>query len=262
MLSYVAGVADPEEAAQAEMMLSAAGPAAQADYAEALAVFHAIPLGLTQIMPPVSIRDALFGRIAADVSADDRATAPLSTAPLSIDTPVPGYASRFRWPVYVSSGLAACLAVALSMSLWNYREVETRNQQLADRNSNISATLAGSQAVMRSPHLTLASMETQDKSNQSFGRVLFCPVTKQYQVNVYGLKPLPPGKAYELWLITPDQRKVPAGMFVVDERGTGTLIANPRHRVDAANAAVTDEPAEGSDTPTGSIHLVGALPTR
>ncbi|HEX8322596.1 MAG TPA: anti-sigma factor [Tepidisphaeraceae bacterium] len=282
MLLYVAGAADPEESVRAEQLLSSASPDAQAAYAEALSLFHAVPLGLTAVLPPAAVGDALMKRVMADASAAAAPTMSFGSTSVAAgvandgrgathaSTPSTDYASRFRWPVYVTSGLAACLAVALTLSVWNNSKLSDQNARmsttlagLSAQNERMSTTLVGSQNVLRSPHLTLASMQTGDGTSKSFGRVLFCPVTRQYQVTVFNLKPLPPGKAYELWLITPDQRKVPAGLFTVDGQGTATIIAHPRQPVDvAANAAVTDEPAAGSDSPTGSIHLVGALPAQ
>ena len=163
----------------------------------------------------------------------------------------PSTATRLRWPIYVASGLAACLAVALTASLETNRRLESNNRQMA-------STLAGSQDVLRSSHVTLASLTTAtpsatvgDNATQSFGRVLFCPVTKHYQITVFNLRPLPAGRVYELWLITPDSRKVASGVFQVDDNGTATVMAEPEQQVDvAALAAVTDEPAGGSVQPT------------
>ena len=261
LLLYVAGVADADEAALIEAKLCSGCPTTNGAYVEALAVFHAMPLGLTCIDPPANVRHAILGRVTVDCAKIKAAGNNASDNSVS-------YATRFRWPVYVSSGLAACLAVGLSISVWNNRQLEARNaelavdsQQLAERVSQMSATLTTGRQVLSSPHVSLARMQTgAGKADKTFGRVLFCPVTRQYQVTVYGLAPLPPNKAYELWLITPDGRKVPAGTFVVNNDGTATVTAHASEPVDvAANAAITDEPAAGSSQPTGSIQLIAAL---
>ncbi|MDB5325422.1 MAG: putative anti-sigma factor [Phycisphaerales bacterium] len=262
LLLYVAGAADADEIAFIEAKLCSGCPTTNGAYVEALAVFHAMPLGLTCIDPPASVRHAILGRVTVDCSKIN------SAGGLAGDSQ--SYATRFRWPVYVSSGLAACLAVGLTISVWNNRQLESRNaelaidsQQLSERVSQMSATLTTGRQVLSSPHVSLARMKTMadaGKPDKTFGRVLFCPVTRQYQVTVYGLAPLPPNKAYELWLITPDGRKVPAGTFVVNTDGTATVTAHASEPVDvAANAAITDEPAAGSAQPTGSIQLIAAL---
>ena len=255
---YVAGVADADETARAEALLSSASPSAAATYAEALAVFHAMPFALDAVRPPASVFESLMSRVEAD---RPKTVAPVFAAPSPMKIgPTPDYVSKMRWPVYVASGLAACLAVALSLSVWNATQLAAKERRLSETNARMATTLEDSKEVLRSPNVSLASLQTSDKTDKSFGRVLFCPVTRQYQVTVFGLPPLPPGKAYELWLITPDQRKIPAGMLALDENGTATVMAQPQQKVDvAALAAITDEPAAGSLTPTGSIRLAGAL---
>jgi anti-sigma-K factor RskA len=74
---------------------------------------------------------------------------------------------------------------------------------------------------------------------------------------------LPPAgrdRTYELWLITDDDRKVPAGTFDVDTEGSGMLrLEIPEGVGTIVAAAVTDEPAGGSAQPTGTIRLLGVI---
>lgn len=238
MLLYVAGAATPEEAQTAEALLCSAAPGAQAEYAEAVALFHSIPLSLTPVEPPYKCCQTVMARVTAHVSPDGQTVS---------------YATRFRWPLYLSSGLAACLAVGLSVSMWNNRQLETRA-------SALSTTLDNTRAIASSPRLSLASLTNVDgTSNKSFARVLFCPISKRYQVIAYGLPALPDGKVYELWLMGADGRRMPAGTFQVNPDGSAIFVANCTQKMEAVKAAITDEPAAGSDEPTGSVHLVGAL---
>ena len=269
MLVYVAGCADDDEVARAELLLCDGTPMAVAAYAEAVAVFHHLPTTLTHVPPPQHCCDHLFGRVTANLSQDLSTSAssafvsPVGQSPFrtSGQAAPRSAVARLRWPIYVASGLAACLAVALTVSIMDNRRLESRNARMAD-------TLAESQTVLRSSHVSLASLTSggpagpvgDDTTNHTFGRVLFCPVTKHYMVSVFNLQSLPPGRAYELWLITPKGRKVPAGVFKVDDRGSATVPAVPVQAVDdVALAAVTEEPAGGSDQPTTTPVLAGPL---
>ena len=247
MMLYVAGAADADEAMAIEIWLGTGSPAAAALHAEACAVFNAIPFVLSPVEPPASVRHAVLGR----------ATAASQTArPADV-------AGRLRWPIYASTGLAACLAVALGAALWNNRVLERRAvalsanvEQLQDQNRQMVDT----QQLVRSPTLSMVSLKTQSPSaGTAGGRMLYCPVTRMYQITVFGMAALPATRAYELWLITADGRKLPAGTFTVNQDGTGALVSHPSVVAQATQAAVTDEPAGGSDTPTGIIHLAGAL---
>jgi anti-sigma factor RsiW len=74
------------------------------------------------------------------------------------------------------------------------------------------------------------------------------------------LKPLPEGKAYELWVIPANGKApVPAGIFRPDSVGTATLVLPPLPAGIAAKAfGVTIEKASGADSPTLPIILSGA----
>ena len=280
MLLYVSGAADADEIERAEALLSAARPAAAAAYAEALAVFHAVPLGLTPVQPPAHCRQSLLGRVTADLSqASPPALPAFSTAaafsPTSNASPPPmsiGLASRLQWPLYVTSGLAACLAVALTLTLATSRQLSARLAAMSERDERMSSTLETARQVMSSPRVTLASLTTREPAAVSnavattakpYGRVLFCPINRQYQFAVFNLRPLPAGRAYELWLIPQDGVPVPAGVFTVNADGSAMVVAQPARRVEnVMQVAVSDEPAGGSPSPTGGIHLAGPLPVQ
>jgi anti-sigma-K factor RskA len=73
------------------------------------------------------------------------------------------------------------------------------------------------------------------------------------------LNPLPPQKAYELWLIPTQGAPIPAGVFKPDARG-GAMVINPPlpARVEAKAFAITIEPEQGSTTPTMPIVMIGS----
>jgi anti-sigma-K factor RskA len=80
-------------------------------------------------------------------------------------------------------------------------------------------------------------------------------------VQVIDLTPPAPGREYELWFITEDQQKIPAGTFRVDASGYGIHEVDlPKELTDRVTvAAITDEPIGGVMVPTGQIHLAGKI---
>lgn len=72
--------------------------------------------------------------------------------------------------------------------------------------------------------------------------------------------PVPPaGRAYQLWLITPGDRKVSAGVFTPSRDGNAVATATyPLGADSLAAVAVTEERAGGVAAPTGEIVLLGA----
>lgn len=259
MLLYVAGVCDADETERAEALLSAANPVAAALLAEAVSVFHAVPFGLTPIEPPLHCRQSLFGRVTADVSST-------MTSPMSI-----GLASRLRWPLYVSSGLAACLAVALTMSLSNGREMARQMAAMSERDRGMQTTLATAREVMASPKVTLANLTTKEPTamesaatpaaSKPFCRALFCPISRRYTFGVYNLRPLPDDRKYEMWLLNDGRPPIPAAVFNVGEDGSALVVAQLGQATDTfRRVAITEEPANGSLQPTGRLHLAAELP--
>src|SRR5205814_116823 len=69
------------------------------------------------------------------------------------------------------------------------------------------------------------------------------------------LPPPPAGKVYELWAIA-GGKPLPAGLFTVDAEGKGSLAVAPLSGVATVEVfAVTLEPAEGVQSPTGAMYL-------
>ena len=73
------------------------------------------------------------------------------------------------------------------------------------------------------------------------------------------LNPLPPQKAYELWLIPMQGAPIPAGVFKPDAHGSA-MVMNPPNippGVEAKAFAITIEAEKGSRTPTMPIVMMG-----
>jgi anti-sigma-K factor RskA len=72
------------------------------------------------------------------------------------------------------------------------------------------------------------------------------------------LPPLPPRKAYELWLIPGQGAPIPAGVFKPDARGSATVVNPPLPAGTEAKAfAITVENEAGATAPTMPIIMMG-----
>jgi anti-sigma-K factor RskA len=73
------------------------------------------------------------------------------------------------------------------------------------------------------------------------------------------LPPLPPDRAYQLWLVRDGQR-VSGGVFRVDPEGYGWLkVRAPQALASYTRVGITVEPLGGSPGPTGARVLGGDL---
>jgi anti-sigma-K factor RskA len=74
---------------------------------------------------------------------------------------------------------------------------------------------------------------------------------------VSNLPPLPPGRVYQVWVVTA-QAPVSAGLLTPDASGGGSVyFETPVDILPPVAVAVTLEPAGGVPAPTGAAYLVG-----
>lgn len=83
----------------------------------------------------------------------------------------------------------------------------------------------------------------------------------QLIVQTNGLSPLEASEVYQVWLLK-DNSPIPAGAFVTDDKGNGTVIYtldSTETAIDWDTVAVTKEPERGNTTPEGEIVLSASL---
>jgi hypothetical protein len=265
MPEYVLGLLDPAEAAEVRAHLRSGCAKCAAALAEAETLLAQVPWSLPMPKPPAALRS----RVLAE------SIRPAARTPIVTSWKLP-----LAW--------AASLLLAVGGALWlsgreNARrlgELQARidalatvERDLAASRSQISSllnerrqtaeSLATAEAtidMMRADQLRLVTLAAAGpQPGQARARALWNQDTHQWQLIVTKLSPAKPGRVYELWFITPDQRKVPAGVFSVDAGGDAVMtVPVPRDIGAIAVAAVTDEPGLVL-TPTGDIHLAGTL---
>ena len=108
----------------------------------------------------------------------------------------------------------------------------------------------------------IVSMAGTGPQPQAAARIFWDEPRGVWHVYAANMKPSDPGRTYQLWFITPDEKKVSAGTFDVGRQGVGEIVVIlPRELGPIALAAVTEEPSGGVPQPTGAIQLVGKLGT-
>jgi anti-sigma-K factor RskA len=178
---------------------------------------------------------------------------------------LPQPSSRLRIPWWASLGwIAAAGLVGIVALLWNqnsrlrHNAVELTNfaeQQkiAADRSRRIEEILSASDTQ----RVTVLPMNYKNAPPE--GKAIY---SRQHAGLIFmatNLQSLPPGKAYQLWLIPMQGAPIPAGVFKPDARG-GATVMNPPLPVDveAKAFAITIEPEQGSTTPTMPIVMMGS----
>jgi anti-sigma-K factor RskA len=178
--------------------------------------------------------------------------------------------SLTRWAALAA---AAALLIALG-SLWRQarlgeelerlgaerdalaRQVSGLDQQLGLARAE-AQRMAESLAIIASPGARSIQLAGLGSSPQASGSTFVNPERGKAVFYAFDLPQLGPDKTYQLWWIDEVGKPVSAGIFDVDERGTGSVRVE-RAPAGAVQAwAVTIEPAGGVPQPTGEMVLKG-----
>ena len=244
--AYALGVLSHAERLAVEAYLQAA-PELRAELAEHR---HA----LTRLMnaepvrePPAQLKNQLMAQVMATSSAKK---------PLLQPAPKPRRASLGSW---LRAGLAlprfgvAALALVAVIAVGGLgtQVVRLSNEQIAYRQAMVLMydTTASSVALKGRPAAPAAS-----------GKLRFWPEGQVAVLEAYDLPVLESSRAYQLWLVYPDDTRDTGAIFQVTEPdGTTTVVVrSPRPFNSYVRFGISVEPAGGSPAPTGP----GALSSR
>jgi hypothetical protein len=210
-----------------------------------------LSLAVSPVDPPPHLRQKLLARVAASSSV----------APIPINRPAASLRVALPWGLGIAASIAAIL-----LGFWCIRQqknavvLEQDSARQAEQNVRLK-TIVQSQENrirrMQSPQVQVASLEGTPAQSRAVGRLFLDPKHHVVDFAVDGLSPPPPGKTYELWVVTADQKKLPVGIFTVNADGEGFLEA-PAETKSVVLAAVTDEPGFVRQ-PTGHFQLTGKV---
>jgi anti-sigma-K factor RskA len=140
----------------------------------------------------------------------------------------------------------------LSQQVARLQDQSAQQQAQLERAREVVSTLTSTDAM----RVTLVAAQTPP---QPQGKAIYLKDRSSLIFLASNLPPLPPQKAYELWLIPTNGAPIPAGVFKPDRRGSATVIEPPLPPgVEAKTFAITVEPEQGSSTPTMPIVMMGA----
>jgi anti-sigma-K factor RskA/putative zinc finger protein len=205
--------------------------------------------------PPARSKDRLMHAVAAD--------------PRGVSAPAPERVVRrgFGW-----AWVPALAALALLFAVGNlWRENGQMHDELARLTGlyqNTSSQLAQTSnqlsqdeerlRLLSAPDAVQVSLSAQSEARKPHATAIYSPSQKRLMLVASNLAPVPPGKAYELWLIPMEGAPVPAGVFWPDSHGNAKMMDHVVPQGVVAKAfAVTVENEAGSDKPTSPILIGG-----
>jgi anti-sigma factor RsiW len=242
--AYVLDALPADEVAAFEAHLASC-PACRAEVAELREVVGVLPLALTPVEPPASLRDRISRALEEDVAQRPALTALPGGAPKR--------SQRTRFPVVEGLLALAAVAVIAALGLWNLHLQNRIDQQQAavDLQQLVSSALNHRDAVYPVTPTTSAARATA---------YMVQPPGKQSAYLIVKDLPNPPArKVYQLWLL---RAGVPtsAGTFTYSGNNP-KVVPVPMPATGFTLTAVTVENApHGSDHgPTGAKVLGGPL---
>lgn len=160
-------------------------------------------------------------------------------------------------------GWAATAAVIVfAASLW--KENAALRQTLASATSQVAQSMRELEDLRRiaapiiAPEAQRITLVAVKAPPQPQGKAFYLRSRSNLVFVANNMPPLPPQKAYELWLIPAQGAPIPAGVFKPDAHGSATVVNPPLPAGTAAKAfAVTVENEAGATTPTMPVMMVG-----
>jgi hypothetical protein len=210
--------------------------------------------------PPLRARQRLLDAVAKEAAASPtlaqkaREDGPPSVSSLSTEP-------RHSWWGWL--GWAATAAVIVfAASLWKEnsalrRGLDAANIQVLRNAKDIEELRRVVTPILSadSQRFTLVSVKTPP---QPQGKAFYLRNRGSLIFVASNLAPLPPQKAYELWLIPAIGAPIPAGVFKPDVHGSATVVNPPLPSGTEAKAfAITVENETGASTPTMPILMMG-----
>jgi anti-sigma-K factor RskA len=220
---YATGALDGRELEEFESHLAACSLCAD-HLTEVEDTLVLLPQSLTPLAPSAQVKTALMERIEQD------------------SAPVPAAGGAWSW---TAGFVLACMVMVLGAVVFQSRRMITEYETMALR--------------LAAPQTQVVDLKPMEPSPAASARMLWDPKKCEGVFVAMGLSQLPPDKVYELWAIAGSE-PIPAGTFTVDQNGCAKMNLRDLPRDKKIDKfAVTIEPVGGVPTPTGAMHLLGAL---
>ena len=174
-----------------------------------------------------------------------------------------------RWAVLLAAG-SLVVAVGLGLVAARRTNLATALQENLDA-ANTQARIAELETaaarrtadelragarVLTAADVQMIDLEGQPPAPDSRGR-LFWSASAGGLFTATGLPPVPPGRVYQLWLI-PEATPLRAALLSADPEGHAmAAVTLPEGVAEPVPAAITLEPADGAESPSGDVYLLG-----
>ena len=210
--------------------------------------------------PQQALPDGARQRFLATIANTPQASGPVAgTDPAALPMPAGKQKGGLGWFGWVTA--VAALAVACYLG---YHSFDLQQQLDANRRQIVQLSAQASRAqelvdALTSPEAKQVTLTETKRPAQPIGHATYLKKTGALIFVASNLRPVPPSKTYELWLIPANGKApMPAGLFRPDATGSASVVLPPLPAgIEAKAFGVTVEEAQGSPTPTLPIVMTG-----
>lgn len=254
---YVLGALRGEELARFEAHLATC-ERCQAEVRSFAPVVDSLSRAGNVVEPPLALRARVLGASGATLTpADSKAVT--KGRPTTVGLVLPWLAAAASVVVAVGAGFYASqlrariddLEARLAAANFRASSVE---RQMADAKTAADRA-QGVVAVLSAPDMARVDLKGEGVAKAAAGRA-FWSRSRGLVFTATNLPPLPAGRIYQLWVVTPTA-PVSAGLLRPDDQGRVTAVVDTDPLIAPVAMAVTIEPEGGVPAPTGDKYLIG-----
>ena len=213
-------------------------------------------MSVEQHTAPAGSLERLMTRVRA-AAPGDRGNSTVASTP----APVLTMPQRKKWSVALPWAVAAALAIATILLGTKVSALNDALQDEAGLVANLAAKASHAQQVLEvlnAPNAQRVTLTAAKTPPTPTAHTIYLAERGALVMEANNLKPVPAGKAYELWVIPVNGAPIAAGTFTPNAEGFASVVLPSLPGGVAAKAfGVTIENAAGSPVPTSPLVLSG-----
>lgn len=264
---YVLNALDMEERKVFEQMLEEASEEERMLYQNMHSAANQLAFTVERHEPSPVLKDQLMEQVAS--ANEERVKSDIPSVKDEQEV-VAEDEDGFNWSAFGLAASFALLIITLSLIFYAFSlnseinekesvidEQETQIMQLEDELQQKEEMLS----ILQSREIEIVVMSGMEVNPDGHGKIIWNTEQQQALLQVSNLPTVSQGRTYQLWILTSD-KPVSAGVFSVNDEhdnffqieeftGSGRQSAN--------GFAVTQEPENGSQQPTGDMYLMGNM---
>ena len=217
-------------------------------------ILQGLGQAVSQVDPPLALRARVLGSVAG------------------VPTVRPAPASSAVWLLATAASLVLAVGLGIYTSQLRgrigalegeLRDARARAAAAEERAIDAQRSATGTRvalAVLTAPDVARIDLAGQAPIAPQASARAFWSRSRGMVFTASNLPALPPGRVYQLWVLTAQPAPISAGLLTPDAQGSVNETFNtPSDIPQPVALAVTIEPAGGVQSPTGDKYLVGTV---